>query len=251
MPDRQQPDARGPRRDPHEWGEDPTEYLGRAGEDGRTEYMGRAGDAYPTEYLGSGPDADANATRFDYGDVPPADGYSGASEPRGPRSRQVIPPPGQRGESATDPGYQDPAGPAEDYDADRRSGRLERYEEGRRGPGGGVIAVIVLAALALGLLIFFIGRMTSGGEAEPEVETTTQEVTATQVTTVTSEPEERRFQLPTELLSEIPTELPSLDVDNLPELPSLPEELPISQEDARNWWQDILDRLSHAIGNQG
>lgn len=243
---------------------EPTEYLGRAGRDGRTEYLGRAGEPEPTEYLGRPGDVgrtehvgrssgDEYSTRYDLGP---------AADPRRPapdsRPRQVIPPPGQRSGYAegAPAGYSETGAQshysekdAEDYDVDRRSGRLGRYQEPRRGMGGGAIAILVLAVLALGGVLFLIGRLSSGGSEEPTVETTTEQITQTQVTTVTTEPE-RTLPDPRELLSELPSELPSIDTSNLPELPSLPEGAPISEEDARAWWQGLADKLSELSGRQ-
>ncbi|AIG63616.1 hypothetical protein CATYP_01775 [Corynebacterium atypicum] len=235
----------------------PTEFLGRAGNSDRTEYLGRAGGDSRTEYLGNPSPGDdvtryfdqppaADATRFD--DAP--NGAFGANDEGPVRRGQFIPPPDQRGRYPADAaagypsdGYetQSSYGEAEpDYDRDRRAGRLRRYQEGRGARSVGKVLGVVLGVVLAGLAIFFVGRMTADDGAEEAPVTTTEHVTSTQRTTVTKEPTERRLPLPSELPSEFPTQLPSFERPDLPELPDAPE---ISEEDAREWWQGLMSWL--------
>lgn len=216
--------------------DDSTRYLGPSS--GR-EPGGRRdayGDGDGTRYLGA-------ASESNYRGRPGADStrYLGAAGEPGPQQpRQYIPPRDARYDGGYDDAYYD-----DDYDDyDERGRDLRHFEErSRRGSGGsgsgtGKVIGVTLAVLLAGALLFLLGR-TTGGDGEPTEVTTTEEVTSTQRTTVTEEPTEPRFELP--------SELPSFDTSQLPELP---EEAPTDEAQLRELWDDFLGRLTGGDGAQ-
>lgn len=216
--------------------DDSTRYLGPSS--GR-EPGGRRdayGDGDGTRYLGA-------ASESNYRGRPGADStrYLGAAGEPGPQQpRQYIPPRDARYDGGYDDAYYD-----DDYDDyDERGRDLRHFEErSQRGSGGsgsgtGKVIGVTLAVLLAGALLFLLGR-TTGGDGEPTEVTTTEEVTSTQRTTVTEEPTEPRFELP--------SELPSFDTSQLPELP---EEAPTDEAQLRELWDDFLGRLTGGDGAQ-
>lgn len=216
--------------------DDSTRYLGPSS--GR-EPGGRRdayGDGDGTRYLGA-------ASESNYRGRPGADStrYLGAAGEPGPQQpRQYIPPRDARYDGGYDDAYYD-----DDYDDyDERGRDLRHFEErSRRGSGGsgsgtGKVIGVTLAVLLAGALLFLLGR-TTGGDGEPTEVTTTEEVTSTQRTTVTEEPTGPRFELP--------SELPSFDTSQLPELP---EEAPTDEAQLRELWDDFLGRLTGGDGAQ-
>ena len=224
--------------------DDSTRYLGPSS--GR-EPGGRRdayGDGEGTRYLGA-------ASESNYRGRPGADStrYLGAAGEPGPQQpRQYIPPRDARYDDAYyDDAYYDDAYYDDGYDdydnRDERGRDLRHFEErprrsGGSGSGTGKVIGVTLAVLLAGALLFLLGR-TTGGDGESTEVTTTEEVTSTERTTVTEEPTGPRFELP--------SELPSFDTSQLPELP---EEAPTDEAQLRELWDDFLGRLTGGDGAQ-